>query len=556
MDLEKELYLLKVSEKIEVIVKYVNNIDYLKEKLNANVEDLGLFYSIISLQKEKLEELSLDENIIYIEFPKRLYYSIVQEKNASCINNVYHTYNLTGEGVLVSIIDSGIDIYHSDFIDNNGNSRIISLWDQSDEGKTPLGFSSGREYTNDEINALINETPQASRLEIDTIGHGTAVAGIACGNGNSSNGINQGIAPKSSLLVVKLGKNNQDSFALTTDIMRAIKYSYNKAIELKMPLVINLSFGTNDGSHEGNTLFETYLNAISETWKSSIVAASGNEGFSGHHFQTKLETNKTIDIPFSISPGLKSIYITFWKNFVDDISVELIHPSSASAGLISNEFRKINKQINNNSIFSYYGLPNHYNEKQEIYFNIKTKNSMITSGIWILRIHTKKIVDGNIDVWLPTVEEVGRDTAFSNPTPIYTLTIPSTASNVISVGGYNSNIDTFAVFSGQGNIRDTEKIKPDLVAPSVDILTTKRFGGYDTFTGTSMAAPFVTGSVALMLEWGIIKKNAPFLYGQKIKAFLQNGARRDDNITYPNIIWGYGKLCLENTMKSLESILR
>ena len=557
LDLEKELYLLEKLDKIEVIVKYVNDLESLKNKLNIEIENLGLSYAIITLKEEQLEELSLEKNIIYIEFPKRLYYSILKGKTASCINTVYPKYNLTGKGVLVSIIDSGIDLFHPGFIDEFGNSRVLFLWDQTIDKKPPVGFSSGTEYTNEEINNALKDNSLNPEIgEIDTIGHGTAVSGIACGNGKSSNGLNRGVAPNSSMLIVKLGKKGQEYFAFTTEIMRAIKYSYEKAIILNMPLVINLSFGTNDGSHEGNTLFEQYIDSISETWKSAIVVASGNEGFSGHHYSNILKSNQVMNIPFTISSNLNRVYITFWKNFVDDLSVELITPTGVSAGLISNEFRKINKTIDSVAIFSYYGLPTHYNEKQEIFFDIRSTNIPVTTGIWTIRIHSREIVDGNFNIWLPTVEEVTKYTSFSNPIPTYTLTIPSSAQNVITTGGYDATINALATFSGQGSVLDRQRVKPDLVAPAVNILTTKRFGGYDTFTGTSMAAPFVSGSVALMFEWGIIQKNDPFLYGQKVKAFLQMGAKRDGFTSYPNPVWGYGKLCLDNTMRYLEKMLR
>jgi len=161
-------------------------------------------------------------------------------------------------------------------------------------------------------------------------------------------------------------------------------------------------------------------------------------------------------------------------------------------------------------------------------------------------------VTGTFNIWLPTTEEVGRVTSFKIPTINTTLTLPSTAKKVITVGAYNSRINAIADFSGRGYTRSNVYIKPDLVAPGVGITTSKTGGGYDTFTGTSFATPFVAGVSALLLEWGIINENDPFLYGQRLKSFLRKGAIRVNNEEYPNQRWGYGFLCIKDTLDLLE----
>lgn len=160
---------------------------------------------------------------------------------------------------------------------------------------------------------------------------------------------------------------------------------------------------------------------------------------------------------------------------------------------------------------------------KEISFPGRATRGPLEPGIVKLRLIAKTIVDGNYNIWLPTLEEVSNDTFFSNPSIYNTSTIPSTAAKVVRVAGYNDRVGTIAPFSGRGN-PDNIASYPDIAAPAVDILTTKTGGGYDTFTGTSVAAPFATGSAALMMQWGIVNNNDPFLYGERIRAFLRLGA--------------------------------
>ena len=125
------------------------------------------------------------------------------------------------------------------------------------------------------------------------------------------------------------------------------------------------------------------------------------------------------------------------------------------------------------------------------------------------------------------------------PSEETTLTIPSTAARVITVGAYDGYFDRAAAFSGRGYTRETNQVKPDLVAPGVDITSCAPGGGYVTRSGTSMAAPFVTGGAALLMQWGIVDKNDPYLYGEKMKAYLIKGARRLPAMrNYPNPVFG------------------
>jgi len=540
----------------EVIVKYSGDIYMIEAELDVEVETLGEGFAIITLPGNQISLLYDYNEIEYIELPKTLTLTLNQSIRTSCISDVHNPegYNLTGKGVLIGIIDSGIDYTHADFRNQDGTSRILYIWDQMVGGNPPYGFRHGTEYDNQQLNIALN-TAQPFEIvpSYDVVGHGTAVAGIAAGNGRSSGGREKGVAPEASLIIVKLGYRGFESFARTTEIMRAFKYILDKAEELAMPVAINLSFGTNDGSHDGRSLFETYINAVVQRWKTVIVVAAGNEGTAAHHFSGEIARTQTVDVNFVIAEHLTSLYFTMWKHFSDIMTLELILPSGSTTGTIDSSQQLTEKSLDGVSIRVYYDQPTHYNEDQEISFQIMAQEATIPQGLWRLRINGVEIVVGRFDIWLPTEEEIGAGTAFTEPDPEITLTIPSTAINVISVGGYNGALDSVAQFSGRGFTRNNIYEKPDLTAPAVGIISTRVGGGYDSFTGTSMAAPFVTGSTALMMEWGIILGNDAFLYGQRIKAFLKKGARRNAGISYPNPIWGYGVLCLKDSMDYLKN---
>lgn len=536
----------------EVIVKYNGNINIIEEPLNANVEILSASYAIVTLPQENINRLVDYAEVEFVEKPKML--GIIQSNNMikSCITSVLRdtSVNLTGAGVIVAILDSGIDYAHPDFLNEDGTSRILYLWDQTINGNSPSGFNDGWEYTQRDINMALQTPNVGDRIgvvpSVDQLGHGTGVAGIACGR-------NVGAAPGASIIVVKLGRNVDKGFARTTELMRGIKYVVDKAETLNMPVAINISFGTNDGSHDGRSLFETFIDEVSQQWKTNIIVASGNEGDTGKHYEGRITQGQTIDVEFSVGNNLQSLPITLWKSFVDRFSFEIISPQGVSSGHISfsSDLRRF--VFNNSMVYISFGQPTPYNQDQEIYVQfVAYNNREISSGIWTIRITGVNVVQGDINIWLPITEMATNNTFFLSPSLSTTLTLPSTALDVITVGGYDSRIESTSSFTGRGYTRNFNVIKPDIVAPAVAISTSSPGGGVNPMTGTSFAAPHVTGAIALLMQWGIVDNNDPFLYGQKMKAYLQLGARRQNNISYPNPQWGYGTLCLANTLNHLR----
>lgn len=541
----------------EVIIKFSGDLEALERDLGYPIEDIGSGYAIVTMPYSQIPRLYSFRQVEYVERSKSLHWSMHIAMTRACISQVKSrpSFGLNGAGTIAAIIDSGIDYTHPDFRNDDGSTRILYIWDQSAPGTPSPGLSHGVEYNSAQINeALQSPDPFSIVPTVDTIGHGTAIAGVAAGNGRASGGVEAGVASSASLIVVKLGTRGQESFARTTEFMRALKYVIDRAEGLNMPVAVNISFGTNDGSHDGSSLFEGYINDQAMRWKTVISVATGNEGSAGHHYRGKAIQAQQISIPFTVGPNVSRMYISLWKNFVDTFGVELISPGGRDTGRVYQQDIVRTSNLEGATVVVEYGQPTHYIEDQNIYIIIDLpENYPASQGLWMLMIYPDRVVKGDFDIWLPTTEEVGTETAFSNPTPDTTLTLPSTAEGVISVGGYNQAIGATVGFSGRGFTRGGLMRKPDLVAPARDILAAKSGGGYDSFTGTSMAAPFVTGSACLIMQWGIVQGNDIFLYGQRVKAYLLKGAVQPSlpGITFPDPYWGYGTLCLKNTLDYL-----
>lgn len=531
---------------MEVIVKYNG------DPSELGIEPLGQGFGVIEIERDKLEELYSQPQIENIELPKDVYINDTFTASSVCLLPAHSpdSFGLKGSGVITAVIDTGIDYTHPDFQTPNGQTRILSFWDQRGEGNPPDGFREGTEYTSEEINeALSSSDPFSVIPQLDINGHGTAVTGIAAGGGMASED-NIGMAPYSAIIAVRVGEADDD-FARSTELMRAIKYVVDKARFYKMPAAINLSFGMNEGAHKGDSLFEEYISSMSSEWKTSIVIPTGNEGGAGHHYSGTIRVGETKDVEFFTASGIEKFYLSMWKNFSDDISIELILPDGSTTGIINSGSPPKTQRFRNLDVTVVYGQPTIYSVSQELFFDVRAAEGYIQAGLWRLRLRGISVVDGSFDIWLPTVEQVTTGTYFTVPDNFDTITIPSTAQKIIRVAGYNDRLGSAAEFSGIGS-RNTNF--PDIAAPSVAITAPRIGGGYDVFTGTSFAAPFVTGSAALMMEWGIVRGLAPFMYGERIKAYLRLGAKRSENTVYPNPISGYGMLCVGSSLTEMAKM--
>ena len=551
----------KQTRKWEIIVKYSEMGDSVEVLLGGpeiSVVPLLGRYAIVTLPESMLDEYSRRPQIEFIEKPTRLYFEDLFSKEASCITQVQRdepgNLRLTGRGVLIGIVDSGVDYRHPAFLTADGKSRILRLWDQSIPGNPPEGYATGTEYTNEEINEALSLSVQEGRRLVpseDVSGHGTAVLGVAAGSDFSRGAVNRGVAYESDLLVVKMGIPRQDSFPRTTELMQGVDYLVRQAIRLGRPIALNLSFGNNYGSHRGDSLLETYLDNVSGMGKNVICVGMGNNGNDALHTGGKLSPGEIQEIELGVGAFEPTLNVQLWKNYEDEMEIYLEHPAGERVGPLFETLGAQRWQAGNTKLLIYYGKPAPYHVTQEIYVDFlpqDEKTPYVDSGVWKIILAARNIKNGEYFLWLPGGKTLNPGTAFYLPRPQGTLTIPATARRVISVGAYDARQNTYADFSGRG-CRALPYPKPDLAAPGVDIYAPRPGGGYAAFTGTSFSTPFVTGAAALLMEWGIIRRNDPYLYGEKLKAYLRRGAKAlQGSEKLPNDLIGWGRLCLESSL--------
>lgn len=527
----------------DVIVKYSGN----GEELLKEYEGVNLLneYAVLNVPESRLSTLAANPLVEYIEKPKSLYYERSNGRRTSCITPVQQGMNgLYGEGVIVAVIDSGIDYRNEEFRNPDGSTRINYLWDQSISGAPPVGYNMGSEYSEENINEALTAATAFQAYEIvpsrDFSGHGTEVTSVAAGN--------NGVASKGDIIVVKLAVPQEGGFPRTIELMEALNYIVEKSLMLKKPVAINMSFGNTYGAHDGSSLLERFIDDISNLWKTCICVSSGNEGVNAGHVSGKLEGGQIDTVEMAVDNRQTAMNIQIWKTYEDDVEISIKTPSGDVVGPLRKSLGAQRYRIFNTELLIYYGEPSPYSVLQEIYIELIPTSDYISGGVWEFQMVPINVVTGRYDLWLPSAGVLAVGTGFLRPIKENTITIPSTARRVISVGAYDALTYSYADFSGRGRETEEKYVKPDIVAPGVNVVVSSTNNNIRLASGTSFAAPFVTGGAALLMEWGIVKGNDPFLYGEKVKAYLRKGARPLPGIqAIPNPMEGYGALCVEGS---------
>ena len=410
--------------------------------------------------------------------------------------------NLNGKDVLIGIIDSGIDYLHPDFINEDNTSKIISIWDQESEVKPPPeGMIFGSEFTRDDINQAISNNDDT--LTKDNIGTGTIAAGIAVGNGRV-NELYRGVALGSELIVVKL-RQYEGTFKegrinyINTDFLAGIKYILDIAKKEDKYLIINLTLGQRPRS----LILTTLLNTFSEIRSNGVfvVSGAGNEGNTDGHYEGSLQGVDTFqDVILEVGEQ-KSLDITIALNDPGRVGVEVISPS----GEIS---YKVEYAPDNEQYEGEYNLEDSPYEIRLIYPWLLSGNEElliriidIKPGIWTIRLYADIVITGEVDIYLPNKNLIAEETRFLDPNSYSTITFYGGTESVITIGAYNDKTNSMWIGSSRGPLKGRELIKPDIVAPGVDIIGPYINNNYAKATGTGVSSSLACGVMALIIEY-------------------------------------------------------
>jgi subtilisin family serine protease len=473
--------------------------------------------------------------------------------------------NLQGEGVLVAIVDTGIDYLNEEFMYDDYKSRIVSIWDQginTNDSRVPYGT----EYTRENINEAISgfrsgKDPYSIVQSSDSIGHGTNIAGIVGAKGRDPE--LQGVAPKCEFIIVRLQEDEElkQYFKLdknipvysAPDVITGINYAYNKAEELKKPCIILVSVGTTFGSHDGTNFTEKFIDQISRYRGIAVVTGTGNEGAAETHVKGNILKEGDINnIELNIDKTYEVLEIFIVVEFPNKMSISVTSPSGETYGKVSLKESGVgsNKYIlEETTIFVTYNLQQETSGDETIIVRMEN----LKPGLWRIRLYGEYITNGLFNAWLPQKMFLSRGTRFVKASPLNTLTAPGTATDIITVAYYNQQIDTVVLDSGRGDL--SVKIKPDIAAGGINAVTTGLGSSKEVVNGSSVGAAVVAGASALIFEWGIVKGNDPTMYAAKLKAYLIRGASRRAGDIYPNTEWGFGKLNLINTFENIRSAI-
>ena len=486
--------------------------------------------------------------------------------------------NNQGAGVIVGFVDTGINYTDSLFRNVDGSTRIIGIWDQTNnsdnsnniENETVKPFSAfsalyGTQYTAEEINLALNSDNPASIVPTrDENGHGTFLASIAAGNRDERAGFS-GAAPQASIAMVKLKPAKQylrDFYLIQdgaeayqeNDIMMGVSYLYFLARKYSMPLVVCIPLGTNIGSHMGMSRLGQYLNQVSLSNGSAVITAAGNETGARHHFRAVMDAS-TDEVTAELRVGEREagFSMELWAENMGVYTVGFISPTGEVAREISVPLRGENTVsflLEQTQITVYTQIADVSAGSQFIF--MRFENPM--SGIWRILIRNSLDIRETFHLWLPVRGFITDETYFLRPDPDTIITDPGNARYPITVTAYDHTKNSIYIHASRGYSL-SGRIKPDLAAPGVNILGASVSGRRLTrMSGTSVSAAHLAGAAAILLNWGVLNANYPYLNTPVLKSIFVRGAQRNPALTYPNREFGYGTLDLYEAFLHLRNL--
>ncbi len=527
----------------------------------------------INFRDSLVNVLALDPNPCdlgiypYDYFPSAFCLTAKLDFEKTGVSKVQRNPNLAlfGNGILVGIIDTGIDYQHKAFLNQDGTSRIVAIWDQTiQDGDPPEGFTYGTLYNNEQINlALKSDNPLSIVPSIDENGHGTAIASIIAGTEDTQNSFT-GVVPASSLIVVKLKQAKKNIRAINfvpegpvcyqdTDILFAARYLFDTARILRQPLALCIALGTSQAGHDGIGATSTYLSYINEIPQIGVAITAGNEGNNQRHYFGTLDARTyRREFELKVSSIDKKFGLEVWPYSPSRMTIEIITPNGESTQEVFprlNECRKFTFVYDSTVVY----VNNIITESSTGDQLILVRMENATEGIWKLRVRNIENAVSSFHAWLPAGDFISKDTIFLQSNPDTTILSPGNAMKTMTMTAYNQNDDSILIQSGRGYTRSTPHVVPDLAAPGYNLTCAVPNGDYGNLTGTGAATAYATGIVAMVMEWAILREYYITITGTNIKNLLIRGADRDPGTTYPNNIWGYGKINIDGLFRALLS---
>lgn len=466
-------------------------------------------------------------------------------------------FGLTGKDVIVGFVDTGIDYTNKMFMTRDGKTRIIGIWDQTDQsGNPPRDLFYGTEYTREDINRALNSTnPKEVVPHTDVNGHGTFMAGVACGSNDTENSF-VGTAPECQIVMVKLKTAKQylrefyligdtEDVYQENDIMLGVRYLQDVARREGRPLVVVIGLGTSLGDHDGGAPLPQMLNSLGAIPGYCVVTCTGNEGNEKLHYRGVMRDEMEYqDVEIRVGERENGFTLELWGQTPDVFSVAFLSPFGEMIPRIPARVgtsQQISFLLEQTKIYIEYRIVESGNGAELIFMRFERP----TPGIWTIRVFGSNLLDGTYNMWLPIREFLRDDTYFLQPDPDITITEPGNVQNVITMSAYNNVNGAFYLNAGRGYTRD-QRIKPDLSAPGVSVygprVSERETDVFTRETGTSIAAALTAGVCAQFLEWGIVRGNETYMKTVYIKSYLIRGADRERNVEYPNRQSGYGKV--------------
>lgn len=525
------------------------------------IQVIDTFYAVIYAASEEITQSRYQYNY---EISPALY-TLLENQNleeSGIIRLIQNSVlGLQGQNVIVGIIDTGIDYTNDCFRKMDGTTRILEIWDQTIQtGALPFDINYGSVYTREDINqALRAEDPFRIVPSRDESGHGTQLASIAAGSFDEDKGWS-GAAPMADIAVVKLkpAKAYLKEYYMVqpeavayqeNDIMLGVKYLSQLAYRERKPLVICVALGSNRGGHEGTSPLSSMLNIAASRSERCVVVAGGNEANQGHHFHGNLQQGQPYqEVELRVEEGEYGLMMELWGTTPDFLSISMISPAGE-------EIPQISSNLGNRRYDFLFERTVVYIDFQSLDPNSGEELILIrmrepSPGIWRLRVYGTRITNGIYNIWLPVTGFILPGTVFPDSNPDITLTAPANTEAPITVAGYQVQNDSIYIASSRGYTRKG-RIKPDIAAPGVKVSAFEPGNRFTTVSGTSAAAAITAGAAALLLQWGVVQGNRPFMGTLEIKQLMIRGARRNPNNIYPNRSWGYGALDLYSSFQLL-----